>query len=111
MEGYLHQFAPKETEEFYIDVCLRRIIRSGSEMARATGGVEEAARQLKLPHLTKLTENMSFIESTRNLYPEIAAESMCIYANGDSPKYEETPAKASPDDGYPIDIRSLQKII
>ena len=59
-----------------------------------------AARQLRLVHLAKLTETRAIIQSARRVYPDIADEAMSIYTNGASPKYDETPTKAAPDDGY-----------
>ena len=71
----------------------------------------DEARRLKLPQLTKLTVTRSFIESTQHLYTEIASEAMPIYATGVAPTYEATPAKAAPDEVYPNDPRSSEKII
>ena len=96
----------QKTKEVYSAVCLHRIIKEGSELMRAAGGMAEAARQQQLAPLTKLTETRAFIAIAQQLYPDIADEAMSIYTNGASPKYEETPEKAVHDNGFPHDPRN-----
>ena len=81
----------------------------GSDLVGTAGGMAEAARQLKLPQLTNLTETRAYIARTHHLQPGVADGAMSIYTSGAAPKYEESPAKAAPDGGYPRDPRSSGK--
>ena len=90
---------------------LRKIIRDGSELVRAAGGMVAAARQVRLEELTKLTETRAFIESTHRLYPDIASAAMSLYKNGADPMCEAFPAMAVPNEGYPHDRRNSEQII
>ena len=77
----------KQENRKYSEIGMRKIARPGFEFVSVSGGAVEAARLLQHAQPEKLTDARSFVVRNQGRYPEISAEAMSIYTNGDGTGY------------------------